>query len=118
MKREDIKKRNEIIQVVNKEKQKEEDLRKEIKKLRREREMLQNENLFLSEQTKKWYLIASCIAGFGLFLIVALPYFIQQPSQDLVDVQNTKDNKILAKTTTKNNSSKVCVNFAKTGRRR
>ena len=76
IKREDIKKRNEIIQIVNKEKQKEEDLRNEIKKLRRERETLQNETLFLAEQTKKWYLIASCIAGFGLFIILALPYLM------------------------------------------
>ena len=76
IKRDDIKKRNEIIQIVNKEKQKEEDLRNEIKKLRRERETLQNETLFLAEQTKKWYLIASCIAGFGLFIIIALPYLI------------------------------------------
>ena len=84
IKRDDIKKRNEIIQIVNKEKQKEEDLRNEIKKLRRERETLQNETLFLAEQTKKWYLIASCIAGFGLFIIIALPYLIGNSETDSI----------------------------------
>ncbi len=82
IKREEIKKRNEIVQLLNKEKQKEEDLRNEIKKLRRERELLQNESSFLAEQTKKWYLIASCIAGFGLFIIIALPYFLNQTSEE------------------------------------
>ena len=81
IKREEIKKRNEIVQIINKEKQKEEDLRNEIKKLRRERELLQNESSFLAEQTKKWYLIASCIAGFGLFIILALPYFLNQADE-------------------------------------
>ena len=106
IKREDIKKQNEIVQIVNKEKQKEEDLRKDIKKLRREREMLQNENLFLSEQTKKWYLIASCIAGFGLFVIIAMPYMIQPSEQpNTIEVQKQKDDTIHSKTTKQNSNS-------------
>lgn len=95
IKRDEIKKRNEIIQIVNKEKQKEEDLRNEIKKLRRERETLQSETLFLAEQTKKWYLIASCIAGFGLFIIIALPYLIgdSESTQKTLSNQNISEQK-------------------------
>ena len=110
IKREDIKKQNEIVQIVNKEKQKEEDLRKDIKKLRREREILQNENLFLSEQTKKWYLIASCIAGFGLFVIIAMPYIIKPSQQpNAIKVQNQTEENIHTKTKKQNISSESTI---------